>query len=42
LRGIIDIAGADTTYPTYYFLVGTLLVVGGGAMYGYQWLQTNQ
>ncbi|MEZ4641335.1 MAG: hypothetical protein R3E31_01095 [Chloroflexota bacterium] len=41
LRGIIDIAGADTTYPTYYFLVGTLLVVGGGAMYVYQWLQTN-
>ena len=42
LRGIIDIAGADTTYPVYYFLVGTVLVASGGLIYFYQWLQTNQ
>ncbi|MCB9418310.1 MAG: hypothetical protein H6667_00780 [Ardenticatenaceae bacterium] len=42
LRGIIDIAGADTTYPAYYFFVGTILVAGGGLIYFYQWLQLNQ
>ena len=41
LRGIIDIAGADTTYPVFYFLVGTVLVAIGGLMYFYQWIQTN-
>jgi hypothetical protein len=39
LRGIIDIAGADTTYPVYYFLIGAVLVVIGGLMYLYQWNQ---
>jgi len=33
LRGIIDIAGADTTYPVYYFFVGTVFVVVGGLIY---------
>lgn len=37
LRGIIDIAGADTIYPVYYFVVGTVLVAVGGLMYFYQW-----
>lgn len=41
LRGIIEIAGADTTYPIYYFIVGTILVVVGGLMYFYQWAQAN-
>ena len=41
LRGIIDIAGADTQYPVYYFLVGTVFVAIGGLMYFYQWIQTN-
>ena len=41
LRGIIDIAGADTTYPVYYFLVGTIFVAVGGLMYFYQWIQAN-
>ena len=41
LRGIIDIAGADTTYPVYYFFVGTVFVAIGGLMYFYQWIQTN-
>ena len=41
LRGIIDIAGADTTYPIYYFFVGTIFVAAGGLMYFYQWIQTN-
>jgi len=41
LRGIIDIAGADTTYPVYYFFVGTIFVAIGGLMYFYQWLRTN-
>lgn len=41
LRGIIDIAGADTTYPVYYFFVGTVFVVVGGLMYFYQWIRTN-
>ena len=41
LRGIIDIAGADTTYPVYYFFVGTVFVAIGGLIYFYQWIQTN-
>ena len=41
LRGIIDIAGADTTYPVYYFFVGTVLVAVGGLMYVYQRIQTQ-
>ena len=41
LRGIIDIAGADTIYPAYYFLVGTAFVAIGGLMVVYQWIQTN-
>ena len=41
LRGIIDIAGADTTYPVYYFFVGTVLVAIGGLMVFYQWIQAN-
>jgi len=41
LRGIIDIAGADTTYPVYYFFVGTAFVAIGGLMYFYYWIQTN-
>lgn len=42
LRGIIDIAGADTTYPVYYFLVGTVIVASGGHMYFYQWTQLSR
>ena len=42
LRGVIDIAGADTTYPVYYFFVGTVFVAIGGFMYFYKWIQTNQ
>ena len=41
LRGIIDIAGADTIYPAYYFLVGTAFVAIGGLMVLYQWIHTN-
>ncbi len=41
LQGILDIAGADTTYPLYYFIVGTVLVAIGGLMYFYQWIQAN-
>ena len=41
LRGIIEIAGADTVYPVYYFVVGTALVATGGLMVLYQWIQTN-
>ena len=41
LQGIIDIAGADTAYPVYYFLVGSVFVVVGGLMYFYEW-QTQQ
>ena len=42
LRGIIDIAGADTVYPAYYFFVGTIFVVVSGVIYLYQWIQINQ
>lgn len=41
LRGIIDIAGADTTYPVFYFFIGTVFVVVGGLMYFNQWIRTN-
>ena len=41
LRGTIDIAGADTTYPVYYFFVGTVFVAIGGLMYFYQWTRAN-
>jgi len=41
LRGIIDIAGADTAYPVYYFFIGTVFVAIGGIMYFYQWIRTN-
>lgn len=41
LRGIIDIAGADTTYPVFYFFTGTVFVVVGGLIYFYQWIRTN-
>ncbi|MCB8975864.1 MAG: hypothetical protein H6657_00355 [Ardenticatenaceae bacterium] len=37
LRGIIDIAGADTIYPVYYFVVGAGLAVVGGLLYVFQW-----
>jgi len=40
LQGIIDIAGADTAYPIYYFFVGTVFVAVAGLMYFYQWIQT--
>jgi hypothetical protein len=39
LQGIIDIAGADTTYPVWYFAVGTVFVASGGLMVLYQWIQ---
>ncbi len=39
LRGILDIAGADTVYPLYYFIAGAAFVVAGGGWYLYQWLQ---
>jgi hypothetical protein len=39
LKGIIDIAGADTIYPVWYFGVGTALVASGGLIYLYQWIQ---
>ena len=41
LRGVIDIAGADTVYPVYYFYVGAILVVVGALMYFYQWVRTK-
>jgi hypothetical protein len=41
LQGIIDIAGADTTYPVWYFLVGTVFVAIGGLVFFCQWIQTN-
>ena len=41
LRGIIEIAGADTIYPSIYFLVGTLFVVTGSLIYLSQWIQTR-
>ncbi len=42
LRGIIDIAGADTVYPVYYFYVGAILVVVGALIYFYQWIRKDQ
>jgi len=42
LRGIIDIAGADTPYPVYYFFVGTVFVAIGGLLYLSQWLQIQR
>ena len=41
LRGILDIAGADTVYPLYYFIVGTLFVGVGGGLFVYQWIRGN-
>lgn len=41
MQSIIDIAGADTTYPVYYFLVGTVFIAIGGLGYFYQWIRTN-
>lgn len=41
LRGVIDIAGTDTTYPVYYFFVGAVCVAIGGLIYFYQWIKTN-
>lgn len=41
LRGIIDIAGADTAYPVYYFVVGTAFAAIGGLAYFCEWIQTN-
>lgn len=32
LRGILDIAGANSTYPVYYFITGTAFVAVGGLM----------
>ncbi|MCA9919380.1 MAG: hypothetical protein KC445_15580 [Anaerolineales bacterium] len=40
LQGIFDIAGADASYPVYYFLVGTVLVAVGGLIYFNQWQAT--
>jgi len=42
LRGVIEIAGADTFYPTIYFLVGSLFVVISGLIYLYQWMLTKK
>ena len=42
LRGIFDIAGADSSFPVYYFVVGTALVMIGGFIYFYQGIQTIQ
>ncbi|MBG0783491.1 MAG: hypothetical protein H0S79_00150 [Anaerolineaceae bacterium] len=40
LRGIFDIAGADSTSPMYYFVVGIGFVIAGGLMYFYHWHHT--
>jgi len=32
LQGIIDIAGADTTYPVWYFVIGAVFVAIGGLL----------
>ncbi|MBG0788307.1 MAG: hypothetical protein H0S79_24725 [Anaerolineaceae bacterium] len=42
LRGILDIAGADSTYPIYYFVVGTLFVLIGSLLFFYQWTLTRR
>lgn len=42
LRGILDIAGADTSYPVYYFIVGSLFVAIGGFLYLYQKIRIHQ
>lgn len=42
LRGIIEIAGADSIYPAIYFAVGTLFVMGGGLVYAYEWTQMRK
>lgn len=41
LRGVMDIAGADTNYPVYYFIIGALLLASGGLRYLYQALHTS-
>ncbi len=41
LRGILDIAGADSAYPIYYFIVGTLFVLIGSLLFFYQWTLTK-
>lgn len=41
LKGILDIAGADTTYPVYYFIVGSLLVATGGLIYLFRWIRNH-
>lgn len=42
LRGILDIAGADSAYPIYYFVVGTLFVLIGSLLFFYQWILTRR
>lgn len=42
LRGILDIAGADSAYPIYYFIVGTLFVLIGSLLFFYQWTLTKR
>ncbi len=42
LHGIIDIAGADTIYPVFYFVVGSVFVVGGGLIYLVLWMRTRK
>jgi hypothetical protein len=42
LQGIIDIAGADTRYPVWYFLVGTIFVAIGGLMIFYEGIHTKK
>ena len=41
LRGILDIAGADTIYPVYYFIAGAVFVAIGVLIYFYQWAEAN-
>lgn len=41
LRGILDIAGADSAYPIYYFVVGTIFAMIGSLLFFYQWTLTK-
>lgn len=42
LRGILDIAGADATFPIYYFIVGAVFAAVGGLIYFFQWIERNR
>lgn len=37
LKGVIQIAGADTIYPTFYFIVGSLFIVIGMCLFILEW-----